>query len=319
MRLYKTHFFEKIRKIWENLYNQTPNVSPFLKTKSFEIAYRYFYPYYLKNRHLPVFCVFMESDDEPLAIIPLLKGIDGIYRLLGAFNGFNECGFVYKPTTDISQMLMILKGEFGKVEFQKIDERSPICNHLPIDFKQTNNVAINFENGFDNWFKSLSASVRQNIRTAYNRLQKDDKHLNVIASGGGKNLPVRDLISLYCSRHEQRYGIKTSAVKKWFLKNQSFATRLYCKAPNSITIILEINGKLAAFLSGLYDTERLIVPRLSINDEFRRYSPGMILVNETIKYFDSSSQLRVLDLSMGEEPYKFQLGGIIHKSYTFRL
>lgn len=186
MKLHKTHSFKKIKAYWEELYSQTPNVSPFLNPKAFEIAYKYFYPYYIKNRHLPILCVFVDSGNTPEAIVPILKGRDGVYRLLGAFNGFNECGFVYRQESDISQILGILKKEFGEIEFQKIDERSPICHFLPIDSQSTNNVEIHFQNGYYEWFKLLSSSVRQNIRTAYNRLQKDGKQMNVgLFMGGG--------------------------------------------------------------------------------------------------------------------------------------
>lgn len=86
-----------------------------------------------------------------------------------------------------------------------------------------------------------------------------------------------------------------------------------------MTIALYIDGQLAAFLSGMTDGVRLVVPRLSINDEYRRYSPGAMLISEAIKMLASQSTIRVLDLSKGEEPYKYQLGGRIHKAYSCRL
>lgn len=319
MKLYTTRSFKRIKKDWEVLYKDTPDVSPFLNPETFGIAYRYFFPYYISNRNIPVFVVF-KNNDETVAIVPILKGRDCVYRLLGAFNGFNECGFVYKKNTNLNQILHAIKQKFQKVEFQKIDERSPLSQLVAEDYKTTNNVAIYFECGHNEWFNFLSSHTRQNMRTSYNRMQTDCKQLNIsILMGGGKSMPINDIITLYCSRHEQRYGLKTSPLKKWFLKRLSFATRLYRYAPNALTVVLYIDGKLAAFLSGLYSDNRLIVPRLSINNEFRRYSPGMLLVNETIKHLENKTKIRCLDLSMGEEAYKFQLGGTIHKTFSFKL
>ena len=47
-----------------------------------------------------------------------------------------------------------------------------------------------------------------------------------------------------------------------------------------------IDGQLAAFMSGMLGLKHeYVVPRLSINDEFGFYSPGMLLLNEAVKYF----------------------------------
>lgn len=103
------------------------------------------------------------------------------------------------------------------------------------------------------------------------------------------------------------------------MKTQSFATKLYLESPNALTCVLYINGTIAAFLSGLVDNGRMIVPRLSIDDSFKRYSPGMLLVIETIKHLIDSTDVTVLDLSQGKEQYKYNLGATEHFSYRFKL
>ena len=61
----------------------------------------------------------------------------------------------------------------------------------------------------------------------------------------------------------------------------------YIKNHNGLTIALYIDGKLASFMSGMLGRQNeYVVPRLSINDEYGFYSPGMILINEAIKYFE---------------------------------
>lgn len=243
----------------------------------------------------------------------------GYYVLFGKANGFNECGILYDSPSILPECLRLLKNTLVNVELHRIDERSPIASFIPDEAAISNNVAIYFGESYDEYFKKLSSSVRQNIRTAYNRLAKDGNCLNVKIFIGKSKIPINEIIWLYCRRHRDRYGVETSFIKRWFLKHQSFATRFYRYADNAITVYMTINDIPAAFLSGLYNNNRMIVPRLSINNDFKRYSPGMILVCETIKKLISDTKIRVLDLSLGEEPYKYQLGGVLHHAYRFNL
>lgn len=314
-----TNSFKGIRKDWENLYTVTPEVSPFLHPDAMKIAVRYFYPYYLAWKCRPIFAIYTE-DDKPKAIIPLLKFLNGSYKLFGNVNGFNECGCVYTDIQSLKNSIVLLKSQIGSFGLARIDERSPLATFAPDNCKTTANVAISLGDSFDEYFKSLSSSVRQNVRTAYNRLSKDGYMFDCKAFiGGGNHLPVTEIIDLYCNRHQGRYGVSTSSLKRWFLKHQNFATRFYRYSPNALSFYLTIDGRPAAFLSGLFTKERLIVPRLSINEEFRRYSPGMILVCETIKYLINSTSIRILDLNQGEEEYKYKLGGQLHLSYRFNI
>ncbi|PIK21234.1 GNAT family N-acetyltransferase [Prevotella intermedia] len=82
-----------------------------------------------------------------------------------------------------------------------------------------------------------------------------------------------------------------------------------------------IDGQLSAFMSGFKDQNNttLIIPRLSINNDFLFYSPGLMLVNETIKYLYNQSTIRELDLSQGTEKYKFDMGGESHITKWFKI
>lgn len=52
-------------------------------------------------------------------------------------------------------------------------------------------VDIFLESDYDSHFKQLSKSVRQNIRTAYNRMQKDGVDFDFHFYIGGKNIPAK--------------------------------------------------------------------------------------------------------------------------------
>lgn len=43
------------------------------------------------------------------------------------------------------------------------------------------------------------------------------------------------------------------------------------------------------------------------------------MIAESIKYLQEHSAIRVLDLSRGDEKYKFEMGGIRHYNYRFEI
>ena len=167
-----THSFSSIKKDWARLYDITPEVSPFLNPDAMKIAVRYFYPYYLSRKAWPQFMVFREND-KIRAIIPFLKYRSGKLQLFGDVNGFNESGFVYNSVEFLPEIVAYLKNTTKEVEFLKIDTRSPIASFISPKATITSNAEIHFGDEHTEYISALSKSVRQNIRTAYNRLRSD--------------------------------------------------------------------------------------------------------------------------------------------------
>ena len=319
LEIYSTMRYSRIRDDWARLYDLTPEVSPFLHPDAMHIAYRYFYPYYISRKTLPCFMVFKENG-VARAIIPFLKHRSGRLQLFGNVNGFDESGFVYDSVNILPDIFSNIKGGDYNIEFVRINANSPISAYISADARPTSNAAIHFDSNFQEYISTLSKSVRQNIRTAYNRLANDGLHFDIKTYvGKDADFPINDIIDLYCRRHYQRYGVKTGRLKHWFLKTQSFATRYYRFSSNALTVVLNIHGRPAAFLSGLFNENRLVVPRLSIDSKYQRYSPGMLLCVETIKHLQSNTNIRTLDLAIGNESYKYQLGAVEYFTYRFLL
>ena len=99
----------------------------------------------------------------------------------------------------------------------------------------------------------------------------------------------------------------------WYMKNINFMTESLRHMHSSMSVMLFIDNELAAFMSGLKSPGEsdYIIPRLSINGKYSFYSPGMLLVNETVRYLIEKTSNRNLDLSLGTENYKTQMGGVI--------
>ena len=179
-----TRSFSAVREDWARLYDLTPEVSPFLHPETMRIAVRYFYPYYLSAKARPCFMLF-NHDGVTRAIIPFLEYRSGKMQLFGYANGFNESGFVYDSSAALPVIRDCLKETGREIEFLKIDARSPIASLRTQEAAATSNAEIHFGDIHQEYIAALSKSVRQNIRTAYNRLNSDGLSLDIKVFMGG--------------------------------------------------------------------------------------------------------------------------------------
>lgn len=91
--------------------------------------------------------------------------------------------------------------------------------------------------------------------------------------------------------------------------------------PNSRYAILRINGEMVAFLAGFIsqDGKTFVIPRLAIDIEYGVYSPGKVLIIESIGKLLEYSDIESFDLSHGEEDYKYRMGGVTHFNRSYSL
>jgi len=214
----------------------------------------------------------------------------------------------------------------------RVEENSPIsellasCNiSRQAEVTSSPCVRIDFRNhqSFDEYFSSLSKSVRQNIRTGYNRLEKSGSTLRYKEYQGAQ-IPrkiLRRVIEVYLTRKRIRYpdSGKRLDIPYYYLLDSVFRSLKH--DPKMRLGILYINEDVAAFYCGHLDEKRktIYIPRLAINHDYARYSPGYLLVVETIRQAISEKNYTVFDLLLGTEQYKLDLGGDIYarKTYAF--
>lgn len=170
------------------------------------------------------------------------------------------------------------------------------------------NVAVQLEEEtYDNYFSSLTKHAKQNIRTAYNRMSTDQKVYECKFYGGGteKRQLHKECMKVYQGRLQSRYGTGLSTQIGHYA---DYVSKGVVKEHGTVCALL-IDGEVAAFLEGFIDKGSILVPRLAINEKYRRYSPGLILCNEIIKECYHSEKIRCLNLLRGTEKYKYDLGG----------
>ena len=181
-------------------------------------------------------------------------------------------------------------------------------------------VSIPLPVSYNEYYSSLSKHQRQNLRTAYNRLKTDN--LDISFKIFDKSAQISKSLWNKCERiYEERHNMVTSSkFKQMWDRITNPYHHIMMKHPQRKIFVLFANNSPIAYMAGLYDEKQkaYYVPRLCINDEYGRYSPGIILVNETAKYLiDHGATL--LDLMEGDEKYKLAMGGVVTNNYQIQI
>lgn len=199
---------------------------------------------------------------------------------------------------------------------------------LSCNLRESYHIPIADFDTHSQYIASLGKHMGQNIRTAYNRLDKDGKRFKLTVFSRNNPPEFRFLAKIWHIYFKRKLN--------WKKKNVDFVMRtiasfrslhevLMGRASKSISclddsrlIVLDINGRPAAFLIAYIDGVHAVVPKLAIDNSFGRYSPGIILVLETLKLFRQNGIID-FDLCRGNEKYKQDLGGVNQTIGTFRI
>lgn len=272
-----------------------------------------------------IMCDFVVGFDKnlPVCIAPLVIDVtpQKCIRLLGHGTNAGYLDFIYKDSKYVEEMYRYICKYYiaYEQEFIFVKESSPLYR-LMVSSEIFNNYAIRIDT-YDEYFASLSKSTRQNIRTAYNRMNTDEITYELKVFEGGTSSVKDVLVELNEIYHKRKADWIddvpqfTERTKKIVLKrdviNQSAR-----KDPRTKTVCLYLNNKPAAYFIGLTYNGGICIPRLAIDTEYGRYSPGVVLIVEYLKRQNIGTSY-VFDLCRGDEKYKSSLRGEI--SVTHRL
>jgi len=128
------------------------------------------------------------------------------------------------------------------------------------------------------------------------------------------------IMDIYLTRRGE-HEKTDSFIHKFYLRHLHYYTVAHRKLDSSYFGILRINNKIAAFWSGFANPNKdyISCPRLALNGDFARCSPGIILLCETAKVLEQKTGICKLDLSRGNHDYKMRMGGECYYSYDYLL
>lgn len=276
-------------------------------------------------------------------IAPLKKNrYNNKIMMLGDIQGCGTTDFIYDKTLSQEETFEYINTIINKIGtdfyLNRINANSILNSFFKIheeDLKPVKEeftcVNLTFNNDIDSHIKNLSSSVRQNIRTAYNRMKRDGIEFEIKIWQSNEHLPKHiwnDITELYLNRLFGKYlkhrvanwlykYYKTLSVK--YIKHD---TKSLNKLTNTFHATIYSKGVLMGFMSGFtnHSGTGIVIPRLAINDKFKFYSPGYVLICEIMKLLANNTNIREIDLSRGTERYKTDLGGKFYQtmSYSFK-
>ena len=335
-RIKKIYNLKSLKQLWVDI----EKLDDYDGVMSFDYIcgmWKYYFPHIFRRKHIPVFYILVRENRH--LIIPLCKQSDGSFVSFGFYN-YTPYNFVGHDVTLFSDFVKQIGGIIFLNHVKKdsnlygfLSNHSYICKEdIFLGYK----IIIK---DYDSYFNGLHKSTRQNVRTAYNRLNRDNgiKYRIIILRNNGSDFEVfkaqsynservytatkldesekhrlkTSMIEVYVNRLE-RYHVHKGRLRKWLLKNTNPIIRNSENVDSSLRLILEINGSVASAMIGFISTKEVsfYVPLLTTNVEFGFYSPGIILVNEAIRYLLNNTNVKEIDLGIGDEPYKKQMGGV---------
>lgn len=351
----KHYWLPSLKNKWQQLENS--HIPPFMHYEYVYRMWRDYFLYCIQGRLYPVFFEVTNEDGKTVLIAPLVKNINNSsYSVFGNVNGCSNTSFIYSNNDEakwaINQLIEYLSPSYIILSRVKDSSGFALLSNSINGYEligKTSCVDISFAESFKDWFSNLSKSQRQNIRTSYNRCLKDGllidfriikknriqsveftmpfdesnepAEINGDFIGCSRRSLFNKMMSLYFVRHEKRYGVKTNIFKRFYLRYINFSSTNTFYDESATSFLLFMNGSLVAFMSGFSneDGNQFIVPRLSIDGHYSYYSPGVVLICETIRYLSSKTSIRVLDLSQGVESYKLRMGGKQYNNLCFKL
>ncbi len=319
-----------VKDKWEKIYASNHALTPYSSYSFNEIVQHYYR--FSPKRALFRTEIFEIIDDglNTVMIIPLY-GRDGQYYLLGDLLMTGHLDFIYKQgisNEEFAQAFTLLRSELKgtKLFLNKISERSKLNDYLGANHTISQKgicINIGFGSDLEVYKKSLSKNMRRHIRNMYNRLEREsvDWDVEVKINTPISNRMKGEILKVYNDRAVEKKGEKLG----WLLKTVRYhfnpITISAANMQGNFNSLLRINGELAAFSSGYVtnDNSTIISPRGAMNSRYAKFSPGLLLDIETINWLTQNTKITNLDLSRGDEEYKYALGGQEHYNYSYEI
>lgn len=281
------------------------------------------------KQYISIYAV-IKSDGIPVLIAPLwiilhtfkLVNKKGIY-ILGRSSWSDYLNFVYDEFEDKALAFLMdnvsKKYKINRFYFESLKESS-LSFHYLAQQKNANqlgvgvSVAMTIPKKIEDFNAILSKNTRQNIRTAHNRQKKDGLNIKVLFDDQSVN---RDKCWAIREERFHKKFQKISPLKKfkyYVMRKLTFQFRSFLPFytyPNSHFLTTYDNDTLCSFFHYIIDKKhkQIVVLAAGVNSEYTKYSPGFVSLHEFINHHISVGDIDTIDFGVGDEKYKYSLGG----------
>lgn len=273
-----------------------------------------------------------EGGGSPLVIAPLMISLASRKVRIDSGKVAGRLDFLTAPDRNVGESVAWLLDRLTeryagyRFEFFDIPMESPLAQTLlrregtTLLERESYCIPLSAFDSYESYFASLGKQARQNVRTARNRLATDSLACTFRCYGDGEEplTPrlLRRVWSLYLDRslhwkHKEptRWKRFTNALRVWVKTLNSVPVNSLRRLKESRLMVLEIDGRPAAFLVMYLHKGHAMIPKLAIDPAFSRYSPGILLVMQAVEW-SMAHGVGAFDLSRGGEPYKRTVGGV---------
>ena len=301
---------------WNRIAHASPHLLP---TQEYDYQKYLFWSFYSHPRrvlHSQIKHIHIsKGDDEcifPIVVNRKTKQLFGLSHF--EHLDYDDIISTTKDSSTLKELLQIALAEYrgNHIYIPNINEHSLLYTIIPEHLTFSDNcVQISLPDNYDDYIHSLSKHQQQNIRTAYNRMSRNDVNYHLVQYNFSNRIS-RKMWRQLCFMHHKRHNEVVSRMD--LLRNPYY--HILRKNKNNTIYVLFDNDIPMAYMSGLMSTQHntYYVPRLSVNMKYATYSPGVILLCETIKQM-IAQKVNCIDLMLGDEPYKLAMGGTIHRNY----
>ncbi|KFO67375.1 hypothetical protein ER57_11220 [Smithella sp. SCADC] len=333
-RLIKHTDLRTVKDAWNTLYNHNIHLTPYQQYSYCSIINEYS-TILKRHRVKNVIYELRNTHDQTIMLMPLhieTAKKQSIAYMWGKFSQSGHLDFVYDEQIQNGAFLAgmnLINKDIGnaKFVFTCIAEQSKLNEMIRNGFPSSHYtrrkdtcVQIPIADSFNDYPNTLNKKVRQNLRNSFARL-KTDRRTYEVQTRVNQAIPSDILLQLFKTYWKRLSDKKLPIGVKRFLpvslRMELNPTIIALKVlPNVFYSIIYIDKTIAGFTS---QNGKIILPFLAINGAFSRFSPGGILITETIKFLIENHDYKYFDLSRCDEKYKYAYGGIEHFNYSYEI
>lgn len=328
-----------LQNIWKQLYTNNPYVFPYSSWEYNEQIYKYMKVKPSTLRQKNYFLVYMEQQ-KPLVLFPLFLKKNTLHIFGENISGAGHIDALYDPAITTEQwkrafhelqqmfpgrtLLLRMLNERSKLYsfLQHISDTADTIGKSMTIEKEGACVKIPFPDDYEAYEQGLSRNARSNLHKAYSKIRRNniETRLQVIHGPFTDTALLSDVIKIYTKRESERKHRRMDFFP--YLKHRYFSALAWAMETmdSHYTFCLFLNHQPAAFMTGFATNyNEIVFPYVAIDSAFSTYSPGKVMIGESIKYLQTNTAIRGLDLSRGDERYKLEMGGIRHYNYRFEI
>ena len=328
--------FEVLESAWKELENGK-DMTAFQTYEWNHLLIEEFFSLFYNRLFAEVKCYVVTEDQKPVAILPVIiqkrnakilwwGRKKGAY-ILGEGSWSDYLNFIYKEPNvqawelilnNLPRPLFVSSLRSNTEMRQFLDGCGDMCGQHPSVFVPLMSDAAEY-------LASLSKSVRQNLRTAVNRMNKAGLIYELRIEDGKLDASLaNELVSMHYERAKIKNQRKYKKDLHWVSRNlrnsyKEYQNRqyniIYHSMTNNaagVTVIVYLNGVPAGYMYGVRDSDAVRIMHNCIKEEYGFYSPMFKGAYDFICEEINNKRYNVtqIDFTRGDESYKFQLGGV---------